>query len=276
MDLRRAAAISLYALPLSILLSGAVFSLQLTPQDEVSDSALANPVPDLLAEANDLAQNRFENTKALALYSEALLYESTHAEILWRISRSYVDIGEHIIPLTEEDEERQLGMYEKAFAFADRSVAVDPKSSMAFTRRAIARSRVALFTGFWGSVGMMKDIRADLEQAIALDSTNHLAFYALGATHVKVIEKPWILRWPLGLGWGNREEAGVMFQRAIDLKPDFVCYRLAGAREYVEEGEYEKARAHLSLIPMLPNQDEDDERYRLEAKELLTRIKLEE
>ncbi|MBI2618588.1 MAG: hypothetical protein HYW57_00730 [Ignavibacteriales bacterium] len=263
-----------------ILLSGSVLSFQLSPQVQSSDSTAPapppDPVTDLLAQANDLAQNRFDNKKALALYSEALLLESANSEILWRISRSYIEIGEHLPTLSDEDKEEQLRMYEKGLEFADRSVAANPMSSMAFTTRAIARGRVALFTGLWGSVGMMKDIRADLHQALAFDSTNHLAFYALGATHMKVIEKPWILRWPLGLGWGSRGRAIALFEQAIVLKWDFIGYRLACARAYFEEGDYGRARAHLSLIPMLPTQDEDDGRYRAEARELLTRINSEE
>ncbi len=230
----------------------------------------------LLAQADDYAQRQFDNQKALALYAEALVLESGNDEILWRISRAYVDIAEHMPVGDEEEKEKQLLMYEKALEFANKSVETNPNSSMAFTRRAVATGRVSLSNGMWTSIGMMKDMREDLEKAISLDSANHAAYYALGRTHMRVIDRPFILRWPLGLGWGSREEAIKNFEKAITLREDFVLYRLECASAYIEEGELEKARAHLTIISSLPTLDEDDEMYRKEASELLDKIKSEE
>lgn len=247
---------------------------------QAPDSASVPPetthVGMLLAQANDYAQRQFDNQKALELYSEALVLESGNDEILWRISRAYVDIAEHMPVGNEEEKEKQLFMYEKALEFANKSVERNPNSSMALTRRAVATGRVALSKGMWTSIGMMKDMREDLEKAISLDSANHAAYYALGRTHIRVIDRPFILRWPLGLGWGSMDEAIKNFERAITLREDFVLYRLECARAYLEEGELEKARAQLTAIFSLPTLDEDDEVYRKDARELLDKMRSEE
>ncbi len=229
-------------------------------------------VETLLALANDFAQRQFDNQRALALYSEALALESTNDEILWRISRTCVDIANHMPSESDEEKEDQLKMYEKALEFANKSVEANPANSMSYTRRAVATGRISLFRGMWTVIGLLKDMREDLEMAISLDSANHAALYALGKTHMKVIERPLILRWPLGLGWGSREEAIRNFERAIALRGDLVAYRLACARAYADEGELEKAREHLSAIASLPNLGEDDEMYRTDAKELLEKV----
>jgi FimV-like protein len=233
----------------------------------------STPVHVLLAEANELAERRFDNHKALARYMEALALEPTNSEILWRISRCYIDIGEHLPTTTDAEKEFQLQMYEKALEFANRAIASDPRSSMAYTRRAIAYGRIALFRGVWESIDLVKQTRKDLERALELDPRNSTAYYVMGRTHARVSEKPKILRWPLGLGWASYEEAVKNYERAIQLRPDFIMYRLDCARAYAELGEFEKAREHLRAIESLPMNDEDDEQFRKEARELWERMR---
>lgn len=249
-------------------------AIQLPPSS--ADTTQEHHVNALLALANDVALNQFDSRRALTLYSEVLSLSGANAEIFWRISRSYIDIGEQMPVDTDEEEEAQLHMYEKGLEFAEKSVTLDPENSMALTQRAIARARVTLYKGLWESVGLMNSVREDLENALRLDSTNHLAHYTLAATHLKVAEKPWIIRWPLGLGWGDRDEALAHFEAAIALRWDNISYRLACGRAYIENGEYESARAHLTLIPLLKPRDRGDDGARQEAYATLDRIQGEE
>ena len=265
---------------LIVLLAGwshgaAAFQQEQTEPPPAADS-LRTSVRDLIDQGNVFASKYFDNRAALAFYDRALTIEAGNADLLWHISQAYIDIGEHLPVATDEEKAQQLVAYEKALEFADKSVAANSSSSMALTRRAIALSHVSFFRGLWETVGLLKDVRSDLVQAIALDSTNHLAFYALGRTHMRVIERPWIFRWPLGLGWGSRTEALRLFEEAILHKKDFIEYRVEYAKALIEEGEYEKARDHLLIVQTLPTQDEDDDRYRREARELYDSIKDEE
>lgn len=252
------------------------FLLLLSPVDSLGAQTSgkdSTPVQVFLAEANELAERRFDNHKALAKYMEALALEPTNDEILWRISRCYVDIGEHLPTTTDAEKEFQLQTYEKALEFANRALAANPRSSMAYTRRAIANGRIALFRGVWESVDLIKQTRKDLEMALELDPRNSTAYYVMGRTHAKVSEKPKILRWPLGLSWASLEEAVKNYEMAIRLRPDFIMYRLDCARAYYELDEYEKAREHLKAIESLPTLDEDDEQFRKEAKELWEKMR---
>ena len=254
--------------------SGLIAAVQLEqPPQTLSPDSSHSSVRALIEQANVFASKYFDSRAALALYNRALSLESSNADLLWHISQAYIDIGEHLPTVTDEEKQQQLAMYEKAFEFAEKSVTADGENSMALTRRAIALSHVCLFKGLWETVGLLKDIRSDLERAVLLDSANHLAFYALGKTHMRVTERPWILRWPLGLGWGSRSDALRFFETAALLKRDLIEYRVECAKALIEEGEYEKARAHLLLIPGLPTQDEDDEHHRRDARELYETIK---
>lgn len=233
----------------------------------------SNQVDLLLADGNGFAEKTFDNQKALEKYVEALALSPNNYEILWRLSRTYVDIGEHLPNKTDAEKQKQLETYEKSLDFAKKAVAVNAKGSMGYARRAIANGRIALFRGIWESIDLVKQTKADCEKAIELDSTNAAAYYVLGRTHAKVCEKPRIVRWPLGLGWANMNDAIKNYEKSIELRPSFIMYRIDCARAYVEKDEYAKARSHLLKIATLPKEDEDDDVFRKEATELLEKIK---
>jgi tetratricopeptide (TPR) repeat protein len=254
------------------------FLLIITILAAFGPSLRASSLPDtslvrsLIVEGDALV-DRFENELALRNYLEALRDDSSNVEILWRISRAYIDIGEHLPVGTEPEEAKQLETYEIALQYAEKAVRADHGSSMAFTRRSIANGRIALFRGIWESLSLVKQTRADVETALALDPENDVANYILGRVHAKVTEKPRILRWPLGLGWANTEDAIKYFEKAISLKQEFIMYRLDCARAYADDDNYEMARKHLEAIDRIGNKDEDDERFRKEAAELLEEIR---
>ena len=241
------------------------YALVQTPQDSTA-------APSLIEQGDYCALKTFEHTKAIELYTKALNASPGNAELLWRISRAYVEIGEHQPSATDKEKEEQLKTYQKATEFATKAVAADSKNSMAYTRRAIANGRIALFKGVWESIDLVKSVRADLDTALALNPNNDVALYVMGRTHLKVCEKPYLIRLPLGLGWGDLEDGLVYFEKSIALKPNFIMYRLDCARAYIEEDEYDKARAHLTAIQTLPNDDQDDDQFRAEAKQLLKEI----
>jgi FimV-like protein len=233
----------------------------------------ADRVAQLIAEGNDCSEKQFDNQKALEKFLEADKLSANNAEILWRISRSYVDIGEHLPVGTDEGKEKQLEIYQKSLDYANKAVAADPKNSMSYCRRAIASGRVALFKGVFSVGGLVNSTRDDCQKAIELDSSNAAAYYVLGRAHAKLVEKPKIFRWPLGLGWGNIDDAIKNYEKAISLRPGFIMYRLDAARAYVENDDYGKAREQLNAIATLSKEDEDDDQFRKEGKELLDQIK---
>jgi len=114
----------------------------------------------LIAEGDHFSTVSFENQKALDKFLQAEKLAPKDAEILWRISRSYVDIGEHLPGKTDEEKNVQLEYYQKAFDYADRAVKANPDGSMGYLRRAIANGRVALFKGIWTAVDLVKQVKA--------------------------------------------------------------------------------------------------------------------
>ena len=247
-----------------------VSSVKVSAAAVASDS---NKTSQLIAGGDNFSEKTFENQKALNKYNEALALAPNDYEILWRLSRTYVDIGEHLPDQTSAEKDKQLEFYEKSLDFAKKAIAVNPKGAMGYTREAIANGRIALFKGVFKAPGLVKQTKADCEKAISLDPLDATAYYVLGRAHAKVMEKPGFVRWAAGLDWASMDDAIKNYEKSIELRPGFIMYRLDCARAYVEEDEYGKARAHLLKIASLPKEDEDDDVFRKEALELLDKIK---
>ncbi|MEI7906205.1 MAG: hypothetical protein WCI84_02490 [Bacteroidota bacterium] len=229
-------------------------------------------IQDLISNADNFATVTFENQKALDVLLQAEKMEHNNFGVLWRMSRSYVDIGEHLPNKTDADKEKQLEYYQKAFDYADKAVKAKPDSAIGYVRRAIANGRVALFKSVWSAIDFVKQVKADCEKALSLDPNNAAAYYIFGRTHAKLCEKSKMIRWPLGLGWANMDESLKYYDKSVALRPTFILYRLDAARAYNEEDNTSKAKELLISISALPKQDEDDDQYRREAKELLEKI----
>ena len=238
-----------------------------------AQSAQKNDIDSLIAASDDFSTKTFENEKSLDVLMKAYAADSNNYEILWRISRTYADIGELLPTVTQEEKTKQLETYQKSLDFAELAVKANPNATMGYTRRAIANGRVALFKGVWDSIDLVKQVRADCEKAIELDKNNPAAYYVLGRTNAKLCEKPKIIRWPLGLSWANYEDALANYEKAIALKPTFIMYRLDAARAYTEVDEYDKAKEQLTKIATLPTENQSDNQFRREAKDLLEQIK---
>ena len=232
-----------------------------------------NLVDSLIAASDEFSTKTFENEKSLGVLMKANAVDSNNYEILWRISRAYSDIGEILPTVTQEQKTKQLQIYQKSLDYAELAVKANPNASMGYTRRAIATGRVALFKGVWDSIDLVKQVRADCEKAIDLDKNNPAAYYVLGRTNAKLCEKPKIIRWPLGLSWANYDDAKANYEKAISLRPTFIMYRLDAARAYTEVDEFDKAKEQLTRIATLPTENQQDNQFRKEAKDLLEQIK---
>lgn len=241
-----------------------------------SSSVFAQTAEEMIAEADKLVAE-FNNQKALDILLQAEKKYPDNYEILWRISRSYIDIAEHLPDQTSAQKDEQLAMYKKSLDYADRSVKLAPDQSISYIRRAIANGRIALFEGVFSAIGTVKDVKADCEKAIQIGNGGNyvqaLAHYVLGRTHMKVCEKAYLIRLPLGLGWGDMDESIRLLETAVKLRPNFRMFYLELGKAYIEEKEWNKAREILMKVEKAPVADEDDASVLAEAKELLNKIK---
>ncbi len=243
----------------------------------MGNTAQAQSVQDLIAQGDKLALKDFNDTKALDVFLQADKVSPNNWEVLWRLSRSYVDIGEHLPATTDAQKKEIEHKYQLAFDYADKAVKLAPEKSVTYLRRAIANGRIALSKGVFSVIGIVKDVKADLEKGIKLNNggvdVQATLHYVLGRTHTKVCEKSKFIRVPLGLGWGDMDVAFAEFQKAIEMRPGFRMYRLDYAKALIEEDEYQKAKEQLYKIRSCPILDEDDSQVATDAAALIEKIK---
>ncbi len=245
-----------------------VVSTTLFAQEAQLDSLLA---------VGDKYYQQFDNKAALEVYQKADKLFPDNWQVLWRISRAYVDIGEHLDENMENFEDEQLKMYKMALDYADRAVKLAPNEAMPYVRRAIANGRIALFKGVFSVASVVDAVRDDCQKAIELGNGGNivqsLAHYILARTHARVSQKWAPARAVIGLGWADLDSALVHYEKAIKLRPGFIMYYLDYAKALIREDEYEKAREMLNKALASKKQDEDDHIRLAEVKKLLDEIK---
>lgn len=236
----------------------------------------AQSVEKLIAEGDELAEKQHKNEAALAKFLQAEKLQPNSWEAIWRISRSYVDIAEHMPDKTSEQKEAQKAKYQLGLDYAEKAVQLAPNKTVVYVRRAIANGRIALFEGVFSVGGTVNKVKKDLEKGIELNNSGDFvqaaAHYVLGRTHAKLAEKSSIVRWPLGLGWGSLDTAIEEYKKAIALRSDYKMFHLDLAKAYIEDDDEDKAKEHLKKLLSFPKSDEDDDKFDAEAKELLKEL----
>ncbi len=243
----------------------------------LSSVGYSQTVAELIAQADKLSMKDFNNQKALEKLFQADKLSKNNWDVVWRISRSYVYVGQEMPSSNDQQKQAQLAKYQEALNYANHAVQLGPDKSVSYLRRAIVNGRIALFKGVFTAIGLVNDVKADIEKAIQLNNgdkeTMAACHYVLGRTHAKVCEKSKIVRWPLGLGWANMDVSLKEFQKAVDMRPDFKMYHLDYGKALIKEEEWARAKEQLAKITLLPKLDIDDDSFTAEAKSLYEQIK---
>jgi tetratricopeptide (TPR) repeat protein len=236
----------------------------------------AQSVDQLIAEVDNYYK-QFNNDRALETAKKAEKIDSDNFEVIWRVSRSYVDVAEKMPSSTGQQEEAQLAVYQKALEYADKAIKINGGNSIGYIRRAIANGKIALFKGVFSVAGVVNGVRSDIEKAIQLNNggafNQAVAHYVLARTHAKISEKWKPARAILGLGWADNEIALTEFKKAIALYPTYVMFYADYANSLIREDEYQTAREMLNKAIKQPIQHQDDEKRITEAKKTLNDIK---
>jgi tetratricopeptide (TPR) repeat protein len=222
----------------------------------------------------DQAYAAFDDAKALEHYQEALKLEPENYEALWKASRAMVDIAD-VIPVTpatkKSVEEQQKKMYTEATAIAKKAVAANPNDTWGHFQYAAANGKRLLLLGKKEQIDASKAVRAEIDKALELDATNHLAWHALGRWHRRMDEIGGAKRFFGGLIYGSIPkgsfaESEKALRKAIELHPEYVNHYLELGRTLVALKKYDEARDCFQKALDLPKTTSKDEVIKAEAK----------
>lgn len=133
----------------------------------------------------------------------------------------------------------RLSAFEQLVTEADTAVTANPGTAETLIWRGIIKSTYAGAKGGLGALGLAKEAKLDLEQALKLDpgALQGSAYTSLGSLYYSVPG------WPIG--FGDDEKAGELLQQAIAINPDGIDSNYFYADYLIAEGHFDEARAYL-------------------------------
>lgn len=226
----------------------------------------------------DEAYGALDDQKALDHYLEALKAEPNNYEALWKASRAYVDLADLIKAANKDDENRKKKMYTEATSLARKAVAYGSNSTWTHFQLAAANGKRLLMLGKKEQIDASKEVRAEIDKALALDSSNHLAYHALGRWHRRMAEIGGAKRFFGGLIYGSIpkgsfEESEKNLLKAVELAPDYINHHLELGRTYVALDKSDRAAEEFQKCLDLPKQTSKDDMLKEEAQEELNKLK---
>ena len=229
-------------------------------------------------QAGDQAFAQFNDQKALDHYSEALKLEPANYEALWKASRATVDLAD-IIPATDKDiKDRQMKMYTEATALAKKAVAANPNDTWGHFQLAASNGKRLLLLGKKEQIDASKAVRAEIDKAIELDPTNHLAYHALGRWHRRMDEIGGAKRFFGSIIYGSIPkgsfaESEKNLRKAIELHPEYANHYLELGRTLVALKKLDEAAGAFQKCIDLPKTTSKDDVVKAEAKAELDKLK---
>jgi tetratricopeptide (TPR) repeat protein len=229
-------------------------------------------------QAGDQAYASFDDAKALEHYQEALKLEPANYEALWKASRAMVDMAD-VIPATDKDvKTRQQKLYTDATALARKAVTANPNDTWGHFQLAAANGKRLLMLGTKEQINASKEVKAEIDKAIELDPTNHLAYHALGRWHRRISEISGAKRFFGNIIYGSipkgsYEDSEKNLRKAIELHPEFVNHYLELGLTLLALKKTDEAAQCFQKAIDLPKTTSKDDVLKAQAKAELDKLK---
>lgn len=110
------------------------------------------------------------------------------AEVLWRLSNSYINEGDAL------EGDKAEAAFHRSIEYAEEAVRSDPRNANAHALHAAALGSLAMFAGGKQKVKMTYQIRDALDRALAIDQANVIAHTIYGTWHREVADVGWVER----------------------------------------------------------------------------------
>lgn len=238
----------------------------------VARPAAAKTTDEWLAEGDqDYAQARLP--EAQRAYAAALQAAPGHFAVLCRLSRTESELGEQ-----QKGDEQRLTRA-AAVEHARAAIKAAPDSAAGHVWLAVALGRQALSEGPKTKLALSREIRSEVDRAIAIDPGIGRAWHVLAMWNVKLASLGAVERMaanavlggvPKGASWANAE---IAFRKAIALEPAYINHRLEYARMLHEQHRDPEARRELEkALSLPPTSNALDARFQTEARALLNKL----
>lgn len=231
----------------------------------------AAPVDDLVRDAL-AAEARLDSARALELFLQADAAKPDDAFILQKIATQYSDqVPDQATPAAKRE------FATRAFAYAQRSAALEPGNAVHALSLAICHGRLAMVSDTRAKVEYSRLIREETERALQLDPDYAWAHHVLGRWHYEVAGFGPAARFFVRLFYGglpaaSAEEGVRHLRRATELEPGELNHWLELGFAYAATGREAEARASWRHGLAMPERGKNDAPAKIRAREALARL----
>jgi tetratricopeptide (TPR) repeat protein len=221
----------------------------------------------------DSLYNLFNFKEACNSYQEAYKIDSCNYDLNWKSARVYIDLGESF----ENNKERKAN-FKKGEIFARRAIQIDSTGSKGHLYLSIALGRIALDASAKERIQLSKEIKKEVDLAIAYNPNDDIAYHVLGRWNRKLANLNWIERGFANLFLGgvpkeaSNENALKCFLKSIELNPNHINHHLELAMTYESMKQKEKAIEEYQKCLELPETDSEDDQHKKTAQQRLKKL----
>jgi tetratricopeptide (TPR) repeat protein len=220
----------------------------------------------------DAAYARGQLTAAAAAYADAVRAEPAFGA-LWRLARVESELGE------DAKGEDQRRLVSSAVEHARAAVKAAPDSALGHVWLSVALGRQALKEGPKTRLALSREIKSEVDRAIAIDPGIGRAYHVRALWNRKIASLNVFERMAASTVLGGVPEGASMqnavndLKKAIELEPEYVNHRLELGRTYMSLKRWAEARHELErAIALPPTSNARDPRYQQEARELMSKL----
>lgn len=224
-------------------------------------------------ERGDQLYARSQLAEARQAYQTALAADPNRFEALWRLARVESELGED----SRGEAQRQLNA--AAVEHARAAVKAAPESAQGHVWLAVALGRQALKEGPKTRLALSREIKSEVDRAIALDPGIARAYHVRAMWNRRLTTLNFVERSVANTVLGGVPKGASMenavrdLQKAVELEPDYINHRLELGRTYMMLKDHDKARRELEkAVTLSPGASARDPRYQAEARELLAKL----
>ncbi len=221
--------------------------------------------------AGEGACNRIDYPAAIIIYESALKEFPNEPQLLWRLSRTYVTLGEASKP------EKKQESFLKAESYARACIQANERVAKGHTGLAAALGSFALISGNRTMVKFSHEIKRELLRAIELDTSDYVPHSILGSYYRELGNLNWVERQLArllygGLPEGGYEDAEAELKKAITLAPTALRNHFELGLLYVQWERRVEAVAEFKLAVTLPVLQASDHERLAKIKEYLAEL----
>ncbi len=226
-------------------------------------------------EQGDEYYSSFDNHSALNSYLDAYKLAPDSYEVLYRLARSYNDLGEEYHEYRQRDSSEIMIM--KAIEFSEKLKDNFPDSAASYAYLAMSFGNQALYEGGKEKIKLAHKIEDNAKKSLEINPDQYLSYVILGIYYRQIADLSWFERMFANTFFGDVPEGTFdqsveMFKKALDVKPGTIVASYQLALTYKAMGETDKEKKLLKELLTYPQKNFRDKFAIRKAKKRLVKL----